>query len=441
MTLVAGSSGLLVCCVKESSAFEMSNCFAGGRFFWVGQHARPSDSTDSSTSTSRFARALLSQNSVKKLPTHAANACTTQLLSQRMSSHSGECLNSAPEGSPGHTETQQWSSAEGPPMGLPGQGTGLEAPTAFMQSPSACVDSSSDPHGFGEPCMSTEDVDTWATDYSPEGMDQLLDWVADSELHSCMSMMEHDPGAFSMPATPDTCCNPLAQGVQALNGKLSCSSVDGVYGGEPPFSQGMPGPASTHSSSPDASYSLQIASSDGMQRVFDRELSCSWDTEPSHLDTQGCFPDNHHQADSYPDDLHACSLPPGLEAFSPAASQRPSASTELMTGQSLGSPCGSDMSGDPLDQLMESALCPMPEEPCQQSDAVSMLHGGSGSLECRDGKKVGSFGETQGPQKKRCGRPRVYDLDTPLAAGIALRAEVSKNLPGLASHMTLIMLT
>lgn len=330
-----------------------------------------------------------------------------------MSSHSGECLGSAPEGGPGYTEAQQWSLVEtshlGSQLGSPGQFTELEALTACMQSPSACLDS---PSGFGDPSISTADVDTWATDYAPEDVNQLLDWVGEPELQSCLSKPEQDLGAFSMSATPDTCHRPLAQGMQALNGKLSCSSDDGVYCVEPPVSQGMQGLESYHSCSLDASYSLQLASSDSMQGVFD---SCSWDTDTSHLDTQGCFQDNHQQADSYPDDLRACTLLPGLEAFSQAASQQPPASKELMTTQSLNH--GSAVSGDPLDQLMESALSSVPEETHQLSDAVSILHGGACGLGCHDSKQVGSFGEAQGPQKKRCGRPRVYDLDTPLAAG------------------------
>ena len=385
----------------------------GGRFFWVGQHTRPSDSTDSSSSISLLARASVSQDSLKKLPSHAVSACATQLLDQQMSLHSGEYLGLSSEGtSPGHTEAQHWSLVEGSHFNSLGQATEAEAPTASLQPPTACLDPTP---SFRDASMSTEDVDTWANGGSQQDVDQLLDWAADPSL----SKPELDSSAFSMCGSPNTVYNvhlASSQGMQALGGKLSCSP-DAGYSLEPPSPHGMQGLDSSHSCSPDASYSLQLASSQGMQGGLDRQLSCSWDTEASHLDTQCCFQDTNHHAESYSDGLLACAFLPGLEAFGEAACQQLSACSELLPAHSSGH--ASELSGDPLDQLMESACCPAPEETGQQSSPVSTLHGRGCSLTYHDGKQAGSCEDRQGPQKKRCGRPRVYDLDTPLVAGIA----------------------
>ena len=165
---------------------------------------------------------------------------------------------------------------------------------------------------------------------------------------------------------------------------------------------------------------------------FDGQLSCSWDTDASHLEAQAYFPEMHHQqAESYSDAL-ACSLLPGLEAVDEAvneavdeaASQQllPS-SEELMTAQSSGQ--GSEASGDALDQLMESACCSLPEQLVGQSPSAVPVFGTSFTLVgCVNGQGGGSE-DRQGPQKKRCGRPRVYDLDTPVATGKALDAVAS----------------
>lgn len=385
---------------------------AGGRFFWVGQHARPSDSTESSNSTSLLARALVSQHSVQNLPAQPTSACAVQLLDQQTS---GECLGLAPQdSSPGFPEAQHWSLVEGLQLGSPGQ---AETLTPCLQNPRACLDSTS---GFG-PSMSTAGVDTWPTDYSPENVDQLLDWAADPKLQSSLSKSERNTAAFSMCDSLDTGYNlqsPSSQGMQALNEKLSCSP-DAGFSLEPPSSQDMQGLAGTQSCSPNTSFGLQLASSQGRQSL-DRQLSCSWGTEASHLDMQGCFQHTNQQAEAYSDGLLACALLPGFGAFGGAASQPLSASSELMTVQSLGH--ASESSGDPLDQLMESACCPVLEETNQQTSPVSTLHGRGYSLVCHDGKQAGFLEDKQAPQKKRCGRPRVYDLDSPLAAGIAHNA-------------------
>ena len=263
--------------------------------------------------------------------------------------------------------------------------------------------------------MSTADVDTWATDYSPEDVDQLLDWAADPELQSSLSKSEHKAAAFSVCGSLATGYNlqpPSSQGMQALNGKLSCSPNAG-FSLEPSLSEGMQGLDSTQSCSPNTSYGLQLASCQGRQSL-DRQLSCSWGTEASHLDAQGCFQDANQQAESFTDGLLACALLPGLVGG--AASQPLSASSSLVTAQCSGH--GSDSSGDPLDQLMESACCPVLEEASQWSSPTPALHGRGCGLACHDGKQAVSLEDKQTPQKKRCGRPRVYDLDTPLAAGL-----------------------
>ena len=381
---------------------------AGGRFFWVGQHARPTDSTESSSSASLLARALVSQNSVKKLPAHAAHACATQLLDQQVS---GACLGLAPQGSsPGFAEPQHWSPVVGSYLGSPGQATAAEAATPCLLPPTT---------GFGGPSMCTSDADPWAGDYSPGDVAQLLDWAAEPKLQSSPS--EHNPAAFSMCGSHDTGYNlqlPLSQGLQALDGIPSCSPSAG-YSLEPPLRQGMQVLDRHQSCSPNASHGLQLASSQGRQGL-DRQLSCSWDTEAFHLDVQSCFQDANQQAESYSDSLLACALLPDLETFGGAASGPLSASSEMMITQPSGH--GSQLSGDPLDQLMECACCSASEETGQQPRPVSTLRGRDCGLTYHGGKQAGLFEDRQGPQKKRCGRPRVYDLDTPLASGTACNA-------------------
>ena len=107
-----------------------------------------------------------------------------------------------------------------------------------------------------------------------------------------------------------------------------------------------------------------------------------------------------------------------------AASQQllPS-SEELMTAQSSGQ--GSEASGDALDQLMESACCSLPEQLVGQSPSAVPVFGTSFTLVGCDNGQGGGSEDRQGPQKKRCGRPRVYDLDTPVATGKALDAVAS----------------
>lgn len=389
---------------------------AGGRFFWVGRHTRPSDSADSSTSTSLLGRGLVSQNSAKKLPTHAVSACATQMLDQQLSPQSGECLGLSPGGaSLGYTEAPHWSLVEGSQFNSLGQASEAEAPTASLQPPRARLGSTP---GFKDASMSTEDVDTWTNECSQQDVDHLLDWATDPSL----SKPEIDSSAFSMCGSPDTIYNlqlPSSPGMQALGGTLSCSP-DAGYSLEPPSPQGMQGFDSSHSCSPNASYSLQLAATQGMQGGLDRQLSCSWDTEASHLDTQCCFQDTNQHAESYSEGLLACALLPGLEAFGEVACQQLSACSELLPAHSSGH--GSELSGDPLDQLMESACCPAPEETGQQSSPASTLHGRGCSLAFHIDQETGSFEDRQGPQKKRCGRPRVYDLDIPVVAGIASNA-------------------
>ena len=387
---------------QTAPAFINSSMHVGGRFFWVGQHARPSDSTDSCSSSSLLARAWVSQNSVNKLSIHAASACATQLLDQQSSPHS-ECLGLAPpEGSPSLAEVQQWSLIEGSELGSqlgsqlrsPGKAAEAHAPTPSLQLPRACLDSAP---GLGVPVLSTTDVDTWTADCSPEDVDQLLDWAADPELQSSLSKPESNSVAFSMSCSPD-----------------------GDYSLQLASSQDMRGLGSRLSCSPDAGYSLELSSSQGMQGL-NTQPSCSWDTEAFHLDAQACSHDINHdinqQAESFSDGL-SYSLFPSMEAFGETASQQLSASNELMSEQQS-SGHGSEVCGDPLDQLMESACRSLPEAFGQQSDAVLPLSGTDCSLACLDGSQAGSFGDGQCPQKKRCGRPRVYDLDTPLATGMA----------------------
>ena len=392
----------------------------GGRFFWVGHHARPSDSTESSSSTSLLARPLVSQNSVKNTSAHAASACAPELLDQQIS---GEWLGLAPQGSsPGSTEPQHCRGVEGSQLGLPGQATEAEALT--LQHPKTCLDSTS---GFGGPSMSTTGIDSWATDYSPEDVDQLWDWAAEPKLQLSLSKSEHDPAAFSMCGSLATGYNlplPLSQGMQPLDGKVSCSP----NALEPPSCQGMQGLDSIQSCSPKTCHGRQLASAQGRQGL-DRQLSCSWDDEAFHSDVQGCLQDPSQQTELYSDSLLASPLLPGLEGLGGAASPMLSASSELMIAESSGR--GSGLSGDPLDQLMESACCSSHDETGQQSSPVSALHGNDCSLTYHNGKQEGSAEDRQGCQKKRCGRPRVYDLDTPIASGIASNAvAVCDNLRG-----------
>lgn len=309
---------------------------------------------------------------MKQLSTHAASVHRPKLLEQQLSWQL-QCVNPTAEGSPSLAATQQWSLVRGPQswpqsdshlgsqLGLPGLTPDTDSPPAALQYPIACPDATS---VFGLPSLSTAEVDTWTSDYPPD-VDQLLDWAADPELPLSLSKVKNTPSAFSM--------------------------------------SGSPGP----------DYNLQLGSSQSMEG-FHRQLSCSWDTQSSGLDAHGYVADMHPQAESYSDAL-ACSLLPGLEAMDDAASQLllPS-SDQLVTAQSSGH--DSQESEDPLDQLLESACCLLPQAVGQSPSAVPVLgmgHNPAGP----DSSQAGVCEDRQGPQKKRCGRPRVYDLDTPVATG------------------------
>ncbi|KAL3141599.1 hypothetical protein ABBQ32_004840 [Trebouxia sp. C0010 RCD-2024] len=319
---------------------------------------------------------------MKKLLTHTASTWAPSLLQQQLLSQS-ECISMTAEGSPSLAETQQWSLPSEPPSGLqlasqlgsPTHTTDADTPLTPLHHTGARLSATS---GFGLPDLSTADMETWPSDCPPD-VDQLLDWVAESELPLSLSTAETTPSAFSMAGSPSPDC------------------------------------------------SLPLCSSPSMEG-FDRQLSCSWDTDASHLDVQAYFSDIPlRQAESYSDAL-ACSLLPDLEAVDAAVDAAASQqlllpSTEDMPAQSSGQ--GTKASGDALDQLMEIACCSLPEaagslpEAVGQSSNAAPVLGMDLSLAGHDSSQAGACKEGQGSQKKRCGRPRVYDLDSPVATGAA----------------------
>lgn len=346
--------------------------FAGCRFFLVGQHARPSDSTDSSKSSTCFSGLLASENAKRKHPSPDSGASMVQQQHLQLQAQS-LAVNAVPD----LLGNQAWSALQQQVLGSAVCSSQADAPSPFAQNSLTDAPTNGPIHaqslnaasGFDD-LASCATGDAWATDCPTEDVEQLLNWAADPSLQSSASETMTDPADLSMPCVPAN-----NDGLQNLHG-------------------------------------LQAAV---------EQLSCSWETQATDLGAHSCFPDLGEEADSYPDDF-AYSQLPALEAFAEAASQQPTASSEMVAGVSEQN---TELSGNVLDQLMHRECCSMPESIGDLSDAVTPLSGRDSQLTCAQSYQAcpDAFGhranseDPNAPPKKRCGRPRVYDLDTPAATG------------------------
>ena len=338
---------------------------AGGRFFWVGHHARPSDSTESCHTTASVGTALATQDSVHKLSRHPADASrlhNQHSLSQAQSggfhAHSFSILE----------EEQSWSTPLQlqSDISLARHACKADAPSSWTQNTQhasfqCATDAANTPLAAGLDSSMLSPSAALATDCPPEDLDQLLNWAADPALQSLLPEPATDATDLSMP-------HELAD-----------------------------------------SYILQhepMGSS-----IFCRQLSCSWETQASDLDATDCLPDLSEQAESYADDLAYAQLP-ALDVFAEAAMpQQLTTSSELMGAVS--GQLSSDLSDDPLDHLLQAG--------CSSSHGTMHSHPSpvsvSAAQQCSSSIYADSNQDSQTPTKKRCGRPRVYDLDRPLATG------------------------
>ena len=310
---------------------------------------------------------LAAENAKSKHPSHDSGASLFQPQQQQPQPQS-----LATNADPDLLGNQAWSALQQHPLGSALCSSHADAPSPLAQC--AFTDALTDaqyPSGCNDLAIRAT-VDTWASDCPTEDVEQLLNWAVDPAMQSSASETMTDSAHISMP------CD--------FTNDDSLQSLDG----------------------------LQSAG---------RQLSCSWDTEARDLDAHSCFPDLGNQADSHPDDL-AYSQLPALEAFAEAASQQLTAPSEAMAGSEQ----SNELLGDILDQLMHRECSSMPESIGDLSDCVTPLSRKDSSLTCAHSCQASPHAPTthanleqqNAPPKKRCGRPRVYDLDTPAATGTKL---------------------
>ncbi len=423
--------------------------FAGNRFFWVGQHHCASDSTDCSDASHLVAAALAPHGRRHQ-----------QATSLGAASHSGSSFSLAsftdngcqlPTAADSTSPLLQTSSS------VPSQ-RGVWSPP---DTPSLCKLSltmpflaASDSEALqglvSEPMLDTtmdllpaspfdtinmsEDSNMWAADCLPEDVDKLLDWAADSAADSAFSDPSLDSAQLSMS------CYELpqhsfelqseAQGMQSQTSRQPGNNLNKPSAGcdihtmntaaqECPVSMGLP----KEPCSDELSYTASPQSaSQQAELLLLSDLSCdqsSWRVgsqapTPLLYDNPASEALQHHhlasdavqQPQLASDALHHQQLASDALQHQQLASdalQQPQVASDAQQQKLLAS--------DPLGLLMqrEQDLC-FGALPCLSGRDSSPSSGSDEQTGVPDGK-----GGRQ--TKKRCGRPRVYDLDQPVPPG------------------------
>ena len=350
--------------------FETCVCVlpaAGNRFFFVGQQSSIPDSTESSDS-SNLSTNLASQTGITQQaalssfsPQPAVSCSLLSCFSHHHQFMSQSQLQALPATLP-RTESSS-ASPERLTWLCPGSSPQLGS-ASLSQSAAAASD---ELQGFAsESCMGSmplfpvfetmglsDENDMWAAECPPEDVDQLLDWATNSSLS--------DPTAESPQLEMPSELNPRS------------------------FESG--------------SHSVQTAARQLSSNLGSSSLLC--EDLRAQSAPQTCLADLSTQsAEMSYSDL------PAVEAYAEACTH-PSA-TFLADDDSL------DV--DPLELLMQREEASHLETMTCSADAMLTLSGRDSSHSRADVQQAGTHDQTD-TQKKRCGRPRVYDLDRPVDTG------------------------
>lgn len=373
--------------VQVKSTIPDSVCMlAGNRFFWVGQRSRMSDSTDSSESSNLSTRALASQRSVNQQATFPPTSVPpSPFTSLHVPSHTASQPQSMPyKALPSLPRDKfssmgcrpfDWSTSESSDRicsasalpSLTSAATAAAASDTFqdLAASESCIDSlqtfpSSPFETMIENMGLAEEEEMWAADCPPEDVDKLLDWAAAPSL----SDPNRDSAHLDMPAAFDhSSARPGPQCTLAAGGHPSCTL--GVH----------------H----DSSTTMAAA------------WACPAVARPQH--------------ESSSDELCYSQIS-ALEAYAEAASQLAAAGPQRTASAQMG------LTSDPLGLLEQTEAAAPLDGAGYPSLAMPSLSSRDSSPSSANEAQAGGSAQTDMQKKRRCGRPRVYDLDGPVTVGI-----------------------
>ena len=340
---------------------------AGNRFFFVGQQFSIPDSTESSDS-SNLSTNLASQTGITQqaaLSSFSPQPAVSCSLLSCFSHHHQFMSQSQLQALPATLPRSESSSASPQQLTWLCSGSSPQLGSASLSQSAAAV--SDELQGFAsELCMGSmplfpvfetmglsDENDMWAAECPPEDVDQLLDWATNSSLS--------DP-------TPEST-------QLEMSGELNPGSFES------------------------GSHSVQTAARQLSSNLGSSSLLCEDLRAPS--ESQTCLADLSTQsAEMSYSDL------PAVEAYAEACAH--SSATFLADDDTL------DV--DPLELLMQREEASHLETMTCSADPMLTLLGRDSSHSRADVQQAGTHDQTD-TQKKRCGRPRVYDLDRPVDTG------------------------
>ena len=386
---------------------------AGNRFFWVGQHHCLSDNADCTDASHVVTAAQAPQRK-----------CHQQATGLGAASHSGSSfslssfIDSAcqppnvadstcpllPKSSSVPSQKGVWSPPDTPSLCE----SSLTIPFPAASDSEALQDLVSEPilettlhflpaSPFDTMDMS-EDSNMWAANCLPEDVDKLLDWAADSAADSTFS----DPSLNS--AQLSMSCYELPQHSFELRSEAQGVQIQTSI--QPSYNLGKP------STGCDTHTMTTAAQECPVSLALPRD-PCSDELPYTRLHALTASPRAaSQQAELYPDlNCDQSSWTLGSKASTPLLYDR--LASDALQHQQLASDAHQHplLAPDPLELLMqmEQDLC-FGALPSLSSRDSSPSSGSDEQIGVPDAK-----GESQ--MKRRCGRPRVYDLDRPVPPG------------------------